>query len=115
MCAICGVVSRFDEAELRRMTDAVVHRGPDDEGCFFTSDVALGVRRLSIIDVPGGRQPITNEDGTLVVVFNGEIYNYPELRSRLEARGHHFSTRSDTEVLAPLRRGTRCLRRGVAR
>src|SRR5215211_3929712 len=84
------------------MCRALVHRGPDSEGYHVAAGVALGVRRLAIIDVPGGNQPITNEDGSVIVVMNGEIYNFGELRRRLEARGHRFSTASDTEVLVHL-------------
>ena len=75
------------------------HRGPDDEGLFIDDSVALGTRRLSIIDLSGGHQPVFNEDRTVVVVFNGEIYNFQELRRTLETRGHHFRTGSDTEVI----------------
>ena len=78
------------------------HRGPDDVGFLVDGPIALGMARLSIIDLPGGKQPITNEDGSVVVVLNGEIYNYIELRNWLLARGHHFSTQSDTEVLVHL-------------
>jgi asparagine synthase (glutamine-hydrolysing) len=81
------------------MCASLVHRGPDDEGTFADADVGLGMRRLSIIDVGGGHQPIYNEDETVVVVFNGEIYNYRELRAELEQRGHRFRTQSDTEVI----------------
>ena len=102
MCGICGCVGKIDPAHLRRMTEVMDHRGPDDEGIHTDQESALGVRRLSIIDVPGGNQPIANEDGSVVVVFNGEIYNYLELRTRLEGRRHRFFTRSDTEVLVHL-------------
>src|SRR5881628_1429145 len=102
MCGICGVVGHVDAAVLRSMTQALAHRGPDDEGIHVADGVGLGVRRLSIIDLPGGRQPLSNEDGTLTVVFNGEIYNHRELRSRLESHGHRFRSRSDTEVLVHL-------------
>src|SRR6266487_359007 len=102
MCGICGVVGVVDRAVLQRMTDAMVHRGPDDEGFHLADGIGLGARRLSIIDVSGGHQPITNEDGTVVVVFNGEIYNHRDLRTRLETQGHRFATRSDTEVLVHL-------------
>jgi len=102
MCGICGVVGPIDEPVLRRMVGTMVHRGPDDAGQYLDDGVGLGVRRLSIVDVAGGRQPITNEDATLVVVFNGEIYNHRELRTRLESHGHRFRTRCDTEVLVHL-------------
>ena len=84
------------------MCDAIGHRGPDDWGTFVEGGIGLGMRRLSIIDLAGGHQPMTNEDGSVVVVFNGEIYNYPELRTELEAQGHRFRTRTDTEVLVHL-------------
>lgn len=84
------------------MCDAIVHRGPDDEGFYVRAGVALGMRRLSIIDVAGGHQPIHNEDETVWTVFNGEIYNYPELRQELESKGHRFYTNSDTECLVHL-------------
>ncbi|MGZ5537479.1 MAG: asparagine synthase (glutamine-hydrolyzing), partial [Chthoniobacterales bacterium] len=87
---------------LRQMTAAIRHRGPDDDGFFVAPGVGLGVRRLSIVDLPGGHQPITNEDGTVHVIFNGEIYNYVELRADLEKRGHHLTTHSDTETLVHL-------------
>ena len=94
MCGICGTTNgRVDE-----MLRALVHRGPDSGGSYTDGPVALGARRLSIIDLAGGDQPIENEDGTCVVVQNGEIYNYPELRGDLERRGHAFRTRCDTEV-----------------
>src|SRR5215813_4117527 len=105
MCGITGIVDRNLSTNeighiLQRMTDAIVHRGPNDEGFFVADGIGLGMRRLSIIDVVGGRQPIASEDGLVQVVFNGEIYNYPELRTKLSARGHIFRTRSDTEVIA---------------
>jgi asparagine synthase (glutamine-hydrolysing) len=84
------------------MCDAIVHRGPDSDGYHVADGIALGMRRLSIIDVAGGRQPIANEDGTVIVVFNGEIYNHHALRRELEAAGHRFRTHSDTEVLVHL-------------
>jgi len=87
---------------LRRMTAALAHRGPDDEQFYVENGVGLGIRRLAIIDLQGGRQPMTNEDKSLWVVFNGEIYNFPELRRRLLAAGHVLSTRSDTEVILHL-------------
>src|SRR6266496_2235319 len=106
MCGITGMIGRDGEMvnaeQVRRMTDTIVHRGPDDEGIHLRGNVGLGMRRLSIIDLAGGHQPITNEDGTVVCVFNGEIYNYRELRRSLRARGHRFATASDTEVLVHL-------------
>ncbi len=106
MCGIAGMVGRPDEvvdaADVRRMCQTIVHRGPDDEGIYACGPVGLGMRRLSIIDLAGGRQPIHNEDRSLWVVFNGEIYNFPEIRQELEGRGHRFYTHSDTEVLLHL-------------
>ncbi|MBI4968097.1 MAG: asparagine synthase (glutamine-hydrolyzing) [Rhodospirillales bacterium] len=104
MCGIAGIVTtapgdpRLMEASVRRMTDALLHRGPDGEGVWLGDGVALGHRRLSIIDPAGGAQPMIGESGA-VIVFNGEIYNYRELRADLEARGCRFKTESDTEVL----------------
>jgi asparagine synthase (glutamine-hydrolysing) len=105
MCGICGGLSwkRPLEAEtLQRMLATLVHRGPDDEGAHIAAPVALGARRLSIIDLEAGHQPLSNEDETVWVAQNGEIYNYVELREELEARGHRFRTQGDTEVLAHL-------------
>src|ERR1700683_5102800 len=103
MCGICGVIGiddpRESETLVRRMMAAMVHRGPDGEGSMCARGVAIGMRRLSIIDLPGGNQPVWNETRTFAVVFNGEIYNYRELRSQLEALGHKFTTQSDTEVI----------------
>jgi asparagine synthase (glutamine-hydrolysing) len=104
MCGICGVRSYSDEALvdeglLRRMNDTLVHRGPDDEGYFAEPGIGLAMRRLSIIDVEGGHQPIHDERCGIWIVFNGEIYNFPSLRRELEAKGHVFSTRTDTEVV----------------
>jgi asparagine synthase (glutamine-hydrolysing) len=103
MCGVCGVVGldSKDKSEqiVRRMMAAMVHRGPDDEGALIAPRAAVGMRRLSIIDLPGGGQPVWNEAGTLAVVFNGEIYNFRELRAELESAGHRFHTRSDTEVI----------------
>jgi asparagine synthase (glutamine-hydrolysing) len=84
---------------LRSMTDIIRHRGPDDDGHWLGDGAGLGMRRLSIIDVQGGKQPITNEDGSVIAVFNGEIYNYQRLRQELEAAGHRFATNSDTETI----------------
>src|SRR5437870_2526814 len=99
MCGICGFTGTPDRKLLREMTDALIHRGPDDAGYYEDERVSLGVRRLSIIDVPGGHQPITNEDGSIQVVFNGEIYNFRDLRRELSSKGHNFSTNSDTETI----------------
>ena len=107
---MCGIAGVFDPTlsqdrvrpTVRRMTDTLVHRGPDDDGYFIAETVGLGMRRLSIIDVAGGRQPIANEDGRVQVVFNGEIYNHLDLRRDLTRRGHVFRTHSDTEVIAHL-------------
>jgi asparagine synthase (glutamine-hydrolysing) len=92
----------IEAATIHRMCQSIVHRGPDDEGIFVKDGVGLGVRRLSIIDLPGGHQPVFNEDKTICVVYNGEIYNFVELRSELENRGHCFSTHTDTEVIVHL-------------
>ncbi|HKF53473.1 MAG TPA: asparagine synthase (glutamine-hydrolyzing), partial [Candidatus Acidoferrales bacterium] len=103
MCGICGIIGSENRTEttkrLDRMMRAMKHRGPDGEGMFVTSHAGIGMRRLSIIDLPGGQQPIWNEAGTLAVVFNGEIYNFRELRRALESEGHVFRTQSDTEVM----------------
>ncbi len=102
MCGICGVAGDGAAAGnelVRRMCDAMVHRGPDDEGSIHLDGVTLGMRRLSIIDLEGGHQPIHNEDSTVWVVQNGEIYNHLDLRNQLTAAGHSFSTQADTEVL----------------
>ena len=105
MCGIAGLFSlngpiRPDVARsIRPITDALAHRGPDGDGFFEAPGVALGHRRLAIIDRAGGHQPMSNEDGTCWIVFNGEVYNHHELRPRLEARGHVFRTRSDTETI----------------
>ena len=87
---------------LHAMCERMVHRGPDSEGSFVTSGVALGMRRLAIIDLVTGEQPVFNEDRSVAVILNGEIYNYRELRSKLEKRGHAFRSASDTEVLPHL-------------
>lgn len=117
MCGICGVFDRsgrpVDAALVHRMMSVLQHRGPDGDGTFVDREIGLGHRRLSIIDVEGGSQPIANEDGELQVVFNGEIYNYVELRDELEEFGHTFRTRSDTEVIlhAYEQWGADCVRR----
>jgi asparagine synthase (glutamine-hydrolysing) len=104
MCGICGQFnfgnqeSVFEE-RVRQMARSIVHRGPDDEGYFFDGNLGLGFRRLSIIDLSGGHQPMSDAEESVWVVFNGEIYNYLELRAELEAKGYKFRTRSDTEVI----------------
>ena len=107
MCGIAGMVSaaageRIEASVVHRMCQAIVHRGPDDEGLFVKDGTGLGMRRLSIIDLTGGHQPVFNEDRTVWVVFNGEVYNFPELREELLKRGHNFYTHTDTEVIVHL-------------
>ena len=104
MCGICGGVDLGRKLQdphpvLQRMCQVLIHRGPDDEGYFFDGEAMLGMRRLSIIDLVTGRQPISNENGTLHLVFNGEIYNYRDIRQGLEQKGHRFQTSSDSEVI----------------
>lgn len=107
MCGICGKLN-FDRAATvasalcKEMADTIRHRGPDDEGYYVSGPVGLGFRRLSIIDLNTGHQPLSNEDGTVWIVFNGEIYNYRELRRQLQAKGHVFRTKTDTEVIVHL-------------
>ena len=107
MCGIAGIltksqISEADHVLLRRMADVLVHRGPDGEGFYFDRSIGLAHRRLSIIDLEGGKQPLSNEDGTVWITFNGEIYNYLELREQLIQKGHKFVTSSDTEVIVHL-------------
>lgn len=103
MCGICGFTGTSDHDALTRMTNAITHRGPDDAGYWNSPEISLGMRRLAIIDLETGQQPVFNEDGSIGVVFNGEIYNHTELRAELEAAGHRFQTHhSDTEVLVHL-------------
>src|SRR5215469_4437553 len=107
MCGICGKLEFDPEAKVapnlvKRMADAIVHRGPDDEGYYVEGQVGLGFRRLSIIDLSGGHQPLSNENGSIWIIFNGEIYNYRELRTELVSKGHIFKTKSDTEVIVHL-------------
>ena len=104
MCGIAGVVSttretNISEALVHRMCEQIIYRGPDDEGLYVADGAGFGMRRLSIIDLAGGHQPVFNEDRTAWTVFNGEIYNFPDLRPELESRGHRFRTHSDTEVI----------------
>src|ERR1043165_4173781 len=103
MCGIAGYVGRAERQLLERMVSSLTHRGPDDVGYWSDSRVALGMRRLSIVDLAGGQQPVFNEDRTVAVCFNGEIYNHRALRAELIARGHRFrSDHSDTEVIVHL-------------
>src|ERR1700688_1615376 len=107
MCGICGVFQPdypavIERAQNKEMADTLPHRGPDDEGFYPSRGVGLGHRRLSIIDVEGGHQPLSNEDGTVWIVFNGEIYNFGELNQRYLSIGHTFKTRCDTETIVHL-------------
>jgi asparagine synthase (glutamine-hydrolysing) len=107
MCGICGVfhserTQRVNRDMLVAMNRQIVHRGPDDDGFFVEDNVGLAMRRLSIIDIQTGHQPLSNEDGSVWIVFNGEIYNHQELRKELESRGHRYRTRSDTETIVHL-------------
>src|SRR5690348_2669034 len=105
MCGIAGFVNKApngsDDALLHRMAAAIIHRGPDEEGFFCDRENGVGLanRRLSIIDISGGSQPMSNEDESIWITYNGEIYNFRELRAELDARGHRFRTHSDTEVV----------------
>ncbi len=113
MCGIAGVLNRGNDGArlVRAMTDCIIHRGPDDEGHYVDDTVAMGMRRLSIIDIEGGKQPITSEDQNFVIIFNGEIYNYRALREDLLTRGYVFKTDTDTEVILHLfeAEGSACL------
>jgi asparagine synthase (glutamine-hydrolysing) len=118
MCGIAGVVSttresNITEALVHHMCEQIVYRGPDDEGLYVADGAGLGMRRLSIIDLSGGHQPVFNEDRSSWVVFNGEIYNFPELRPELESRGHHFRSHTDTEVIIHLyeEMGAECVKK----
>src|SRR6202034_679217 len=106
MCGIAGMVNsdgeRVEAITIRRMCQSIVHRGPDDEGIFAKDGAGLGVRRLRVIDLAGGHQPVFNEDKTICVVYNGEVYNFQELRLELEGRGHRFHSHTDTEVIVHL-------------
>src|SRR3954469_9036124 len=119
MCGICGIVGFSDgfatgEELVTRMRDTIVHRGPDDGGSWALPEqrVALGHRRLSIVDLsPAGHQPMSNEDGTVWIAFNGEIYNHEALRGELEAKGHRYRSRTDSETIVHLyeEEGPRCV------
>ena len=106
MCGITGVMqfkgARVEPETLRQMCAAMVHRGPDDEGIYTTGAIGIGMRRLSIVDLATGHQPLSNEDGTVWIVFNGEIYNHAALREKLQALGHRYTTQSDTETIVHL-------------
>ena len=101
MCGICGFTGHPDNSPevLKKMTDIMTHRGPDGEGAYVTDQVALGHRRLAIIDLDNGAQPMFSKDGTIAIVFNGEIYNYLDMEKELNALGYEYRTRSDTEAL----------------
>ena len=117
MCGINGIAlssrsgERLDEYTLEEMRDVIRHRGPDDSGIFMNGRIGLGHRRLSIVDVAAGHQPMTNEDGSLQIVYNGEIYNHADYRPSLEARGHTYATHCDTETILHLyeEHGARCV------
>ena len=115
MCGITGIMqfgsARVEPEALRQMCAAMVHRGPDDEGIYTAGPVGIGMRRLSIVDLATGHQPLSNEDGTIWIVFNGEIYNHAELREKLQSRGHQYRTHSDTETIVHLYEeyGTDCV------
>src|SRR5947209_3603625 len=119
MCGINGIAlssrsrRQLDVRVLERMRDVITHRGPDDEGVFVDGRVGLGHRRLSIVDVAAGHQPMTNEDGSLHIIYNGEIYNHADFRESLEARGHVYRTHCDTETILHLyeEEGVRCVER----
>src|SRR5947209_14615879 len=107
MCGIAGIMQFGREPKvsrdiLRQMCEVMSHRGPDDDGFFVSGSVGLGMRRLSIVDLATGHQPIANEDETCWIVFNGEIYNHASLRPQLQARGHRYRTQSDTETIVHL-------------
>lgn len=104
MCGIAGIIGKEKNKDelIRKMVDAIHHRGPDDDGYYSDETVAFGMRRLSIIDLQGGAQPIQNDAGNLSIIFNGEIYNYQKLHQELSEEGHHFKTKSDTEVILKL-------------
>src|SRR5882724_11754170 len=107
MCGICGIYNfRTDDLvkqpSLKRMNDAIVHRGPDSSGYYISGNIGLAMRRLSIIDLAGGEQPVSNESNTVFLVYNGEIYNHLDLREEMEGKGHHYRSHSDTESIVHL-------------
>ena len=104
MCGITGIYCfkeglKIEASIIKKMTDVLSHRGPDDDGYYLEEGIALGQRRLSIIDLEGGKQPVHNEDSSIWVIYNGEIFNYIELSEELQKKGHKFYTKSDTEVI----------------
>src|SRR5580692_8157100 len=107
MCGICGILN-FDrnraaeQSTLGEMNRRIVHRGPDDAGFYLSGNIGIAMRRLSIIDVQSGHQPVMNEDNSVFIVFNGEVYNHQELRQRLENLGHRYRSHSDTETIVHL-------------
>ena len=106
MCGICGIFESdgqtVSHAMVKKMADTLNHRGPDDEGFYCAPGIGLGHRRLSIIDLAGGHQPLSNEDDSIWIAFNGEIYNFQELNRQYLSTGHRFRTRSDTETIVHL-------------
>jgi len=117
MCGICGILNitgdgKIDSDQLKKMTDVIIHRGPDDVGYYIKDNIGLGIRRLSIIDLVTGHQPISNEDQSIWIVLNGEIYNFLELKDNLIKKGHRFRTKTDTEVIVHLYEeyGTECVK-----
>src|SRR5258707_6242583 len=117
MCGICGLSystnQKPERVLLEKMNAAIAHRGPDSDGFHVDSGVGLAMRRLAIIDVSSGDQPITNEDESIWIIFNGECYNYPEMRAELERRGHHLVTKTDTECIVHFyeEEGDDCIKR----
>ncbi len=99
MCGFCGYINRKEKTHIKKMNDMIAHRGPDDESYYTDDLIAMGFRRLSIIDLKGGRQPISNENNTMYITFNGEIYNFKEIKKDLINKGHIFKTNTDTEVI----------------
>ena len=101
MCGFVGYIDKkvHDKNVIKEMSKMIVHRGPDDENYYCDDDISLAFRRLSIIDLKNGRQPMFNEDESIVITFNGEIYNYQELQEELKNKGYEFKTNSDTEVI----------------
>ena len=113
MCGIAGILKPGHAETIRAMTALITHRGPDDEGFYSDAHISMGQRRLSVIDLVTGRQPIANESGNLQLFCNGEVYNSPGLRRELEARGHQFKTATDVETILHLyeEEGPACVKR----